>query len=113
MLQAVHRVIDLLDPALDRIFNMDLEEARRRVRSGDPSAIHAIDGSFAIVAAEGINVRLARSMDRPARYFLAKRHEGPALYLADPVATLHQALERDALPTHFPPRYTPTLPPPH
>jgi hypothetical protein len=35
---------------------MDLDEARRRVQSGDPSAVRAIDGSFAIVAAEGINV---------------------------------------------------------
>ena len=28
---------------------------------------------------DGITVRMARSMDRPMRYFLAKRHEGPAL----------------------------------
>jgi asparagine synthase (glutamine-hydrolysing) len=110
MLHSIHRVIDLLDPALNRISNMDLDEARRRVQSGDPSAVRAIDGSFAIVAAEGINVRLARSMDRPARYFLAKRHEGPALYVADRVDTLHQALERDGLESQFHPSYTRMVP---
>ena len=77
MLQPVSRVVDLLDPDLNRISNMTVDEARRRVLSADPAAVRAIDGSFALVAAEGQTVRLARSMDRPMRYFLAKRHEGP------------------------------------
>jgi asparagine synthase (glutamine-hydrolysing) len=113
MLQPINRVIDLLDPALNRIANMDLEEARRHVLDGDPSGVRAIDGSFAIVAAEGINVRMARSMDRPVRYFLAKRHEGPALYVADRVDTLHQALERDGLANQFHPSYTRMVPAHH
>jgi asparagine synthase (glutamine-hydrolysing) len=110
MLQPVSRVVDLLDPGLNRLFNMDQEEARRRVLSGDPSAIRAIDGSFALVASEGITVRLARSMDRPMRYFLAKRHEGPALYVADRIDTLHQALARDGLASQFHPSYTRMVP---
>jgi asparagine synthase (glutamine-hydrolysing) len=113
MLQPITRVIDLLDPALNRISNMDLEQARRRVLDGDPSGVRAIDGSFAIVAAEGINVRLARSMDRPVRHFLAKRHEGPALYVGDRVDTLHQALERDGLANQFHPSYTRMVPAHH
>jgi len=113
MLQPINRVIDLLDPALNRISNMDLEEARRHVLDGDPSGVRAIDGSFAIVAAEGINVRMARSMDRPVRYFLAKRHEGPALYVADRVDTLHRALERDGLANQFHPSYTRMVPAHH
>jgi asparagine synthase (glutamine-hydrolysing) len=112
-MQSIHRVIDLLDPALNRISNMDLEQARRHVQSGDPAAVRAIDGSFAIVAAEDIHVRLARSMDRPVRYFLAKRHEGPALYVADRVDTLHQALERDGLANQFHPSYTRMVPAHH
>src|ERR1700681_4749788 len=113
MQQSIHRVIDLLDPALNRISNMDLEQARRHVQSGDPAAVRAIDGSFAIVPAEDIHVRLARSMDRPVRYFLAKRHEGPALYVADRVDTLHQALERDGLANQFHPSYTRMVPAHH
>ena len=55
MPQSIHRVIDLLDPALNHISNMDLEQARRHVQSGDPAAVRAIDGSFAIVPTEDIH----------------------------------------------------------
>ena len=113
MQRYVSRVVDLLDPSLNIISNMTFDEARRRVLDGDPSAVRAIDGSFAVVASEGITVRLARSMDRPVRYFLAKRHEGPALYVADRIDTLHQALERDGLADQFHPSYTRMVPAHH
>jgi len=110
MLYPISRVVDLLDPELNRIFNMDVEDARARVLTGDPSAVRAIDGSFALVAHEGRTVRLARSMDRPMRYFLAKRHEGPALYVADRIDRLHQALKDDGLAGQFHPTYTRMVP---
>jgi asparagine synthase (glutamine-hydrolysing) len=92
---------------------MTVDEARRRVLSGDPAAVRAIDGSFALVASEGTTVRLARSMDRPMRYFLAKRQEGPALYVADRIDAIHQALERDGLFGQFHPSYTRMVPAHH
>jgi len=110
MLTTISRVVDLLEPDLNRIGNMDLAEARRRVLSGDPAAVRAIDGSFALVAVDGITVRIARSLDRPVRYFLAKRQEGPALYVADRVDTLQRALERDGLGGQFHPSYTRMIP---
>ncbi len=110
MLTTISRVVDLLEPDLNRIGNMEVAEARRRVLSGDPAAVRAIDGSFALVAVDGITVRIARSMDRPVRYFLAKRQEGPALYVADRVDTLHRALERDGLSGQFHPSYTRMIP---
>jgi asparagine synthase (glutamine-hydrolysing) len=110
VLQPVSRVVDLLDPALNRITNVPLDEARRRVQSGDPAAIRGIEGSFAIVALQGITVRLARSLDRPVRYFLAKRHEGPALYVADRIDRLHAALAADGLDRQFHPTYTRMVP---
>jgi len=106
----VSRVVDLLDPSLNTFTNVDLDEARRRVLGGDPALVRAIDGSFALVASEGITVRMARSMDRPLRYFLAKRHEGPALYVADRIDTLHAALEADGLAAQFHPSYTRMVP---
>jgi len=109
----LNRVVDLLDPSLNTFSNITVEEARRRVLCGDPAAVRAIDGSFAIVASEGITVRLARSMDRPMRYFLAKRHEGPALYIADRIDTLHQALASDGLDAQFHPSYTRMVPAHH
>src|SRR5262245_27690859 len=110
MLRPISRVVDLLEPQLNRIHNMDVAEARRRILTGNTSAVRAIDGSFAIVAVDGITVRIARSLDRPVRYFLAKRHEGPALYVADRVDTLHYALDRDGLAAQFHPSYTRMIP---
>jgi asparagine synthase (glutamine-hydrolysing) len=109
-MQPVSRVVDLLDPGLNRISNMTVDQARHRVLSADPAAVRAIDGSFALVAAEGQTVRLARSMDRPMRYFLAKRHEGPALYVADRIDRLHEALAGDGLAGQFHPGYTRMVP---
>ena len=45
----VEDVIDLLDPAVNRIFNMTVEEARERVLHGSPESIREIDGSFALL----------------------------------------------------------------
>ena len=109
----VSRVVDLLDPSLNTFTAISVDEARRRVLSGDAAAIRAIDGSFALVASEGVTVRMARSMDRPLRYFLAKRHEGPALYVADRIDTLHKALAADGLDAQFHPSYTRMAPAHH
>ena len=109
----VSRVVDLLDPSLNTFTEISVDEARRRVLSGDAAAIRAIDGSFALVASEGVTVRMARSMDRPLRYFLAKRHEGPALYVADRIDTLQKALAADGLDAQFHPSYTRMAPAHH
>jgi asparagine synthase (glutamine-hydrolysing) len=110
MYTQLERVIDLLDPAANQLFNVSVDEARRRVLTGDPAAVRAIDGSFALVAVDGRTVRMARSMDRPMRYFLAKRAEGPALYVADRIDTLRGALEHDGLDGQFHPSYTRMIP---
>jgi len=107
----VSRVVDLLDPALNTFTSVSLDEARARLLRGDAAAsVRSIDGSFALVASEGLTVRMARSMDRPLRYFLAKRHEGPALYVADRIDTLHRALVTDGLDAQFHPSYTRMVP---
>jgi asparagine synthase (glutamine-hydrolysing) len=110
MEQYLERVVDLLDPSLNRLYNMTVEEARDRVRSGRPEAVREIDGSFALVAREGKTVRLARSLDRPMRYFLAKRHEGPALFVADRMDTIYAQLQREGLADQFHPSYTRMVP---
>src|SRR5215831_19031684 len=106
----LERVVDLLDPGLNRIHNMTLGEARERVLSGKPAAVREIDGSFALLAREGKKVRMARSMDRPMRYFLAKRHEGPALIIADRIDAIYQQLKIDGLADQFHPSYTRMVP---
>jgi asparagine synthase (glutamine-hydrolysing) len=106
----IDRLVDLLDPRLNRLHGMGVEDARNRVRAGDPAGVRAIDGSFALVTIDGITVRMARSLDRPMRYFLAKRHEGPALFVADRIDTLRQALADAGLDRQFHPSYTRMVP---
>jgi len=113
MLRPVERLVDLLDPRLNRIHNMSLTDARAAVLGGDPAAVRGIDGSFALIAIDGVTVRMARSMDRPMRYFLAKRHEGPALFVADRIDTLRHALEEAGLEQQFHPSYTRMVPAHH
>jgi asparagine synthase (glutamine-hydrolysing) len=110
MHRPIDRLVDLLDPRLNRLHNVDAAEARRRVAAGDAAAVRAIDGSFALVTIDGITVRMARSLDRPMRYFLAKRHEGPALFVADRIDTLKQALAGAGLDGQFHPSYTRMIP---
>src|SRR6266540_565648 len=93
----LHRVIDLTDPSVNRIHNMTIEQARERVARGSPSAIREIDGSFSLVARDGQVVRLARSLDRPLRYFLAKQSEGPALVVSDRIDSIHAFLVSEGL----------------
>lgn len=111
--QYIEKVVDLLDPALNRIHNLTLEAARQRVRSGDPEAVRGIDGSFALLARTGKTVRMARSLDRPMRYFLAKRQEGPALIVADRIDAIHRQLQAEGLAGQFHPSYTRMVPAHH
>jgi asparagine synthase (glutamine-hydrolysing) len=102
----IERVVDLLDPSLNAITNMTVEEARRRVQSGSAQAVREIDGSFALLAKEGKTVRMARSLDRPMRYFLAKREEGPALIVSDRIDSIARWLQEQGFGAQFHPSYT-------
>lgn len=106
----VERVVDLLDPAANRLFNCTVEEARAKVLSGDAAQVAGIDGSFALLARDGKMVRMARSLDRPMRYFLAKRAEGPALIVADRMDAIHAQLVKEGLADQFHPSYTRMVP---
>jgi asparagine synthase (glutamine-hydrolysing) len=106
----LEQVVDLLDPALNRIHNMSLAEARERLLSAKPEAVREIDGSFALLAREGKKVLMARSLDRPMRYFLAKRAEGPALIVADRIDAIHTWLKAEGLDGQFHPSYTRMIP---
>ena len=106
----IERVVDLLDPSLNQIHNMTTEEARQRVLSGKAESVREIDGSFALLARDGKTVRLARSMDRPMRYFLAKRAAGPALIVADRIDAIYNQLKTEGLDGQFHPSYTRMVP---
>jgi asparagine synthase (glutamine-hydrolysing) len=106
----VERVVNLLDPTLNRLRNVSQAEAVERVLSGDAARVAEIDGSFALLARDGKTVRMARSLDRPMRYFLAKRAAGPALIVADRMDSIHAQLELEGLADQFHPSYTRMVP---
>src|SRR5215471_8613276 len=109
----VERVVDLIDPAVQRLYNVSLEEARRRVASGNTGAVGEIDGSFAVVGRDGSAVRMARSLDRPMRYFLAKRSDGPLLVVSDRIDAIRAFMEKEGLAGQFQPTYTRMVPAHH
>ena len=71
--------------------------------SGDPERIRAIDGQFAIVQKRGNLVRMARSIGRPMRYFLAKQADGPCLIVAERIDELHEQLQEGRAGRSIPP----------
>ena len=109
----VERLINLLEPDKNLIFNMSVEEAVDRVGSGDPEQVRAIDGQFALLHREGRRIRMARSIGRPMRYFLAKQSDGPVLIVAERIEQIRQQLERDGLLYQFHPSYTRMVPAHH
>jgi asparagine synthase (glutamine-hydrolysing) len=106
----IDRVVNLMDPAGDIVLNMDAAQARAAVRGGDVEAIRRIRGQFAICQQEGKTIRMARSIGRPMRYFLAKRAEGPALIIAERMSEIIDQLVKEGLADQFHPSYTRMVP---
>ena len=104
--QNVERVIDLTSPEKNVIYNMTHEEAVRILNSGDAEAVRKIDGQFSLVAVEGKTVRMARSIGRPLRYFIAKREAGPSLVIAERIDIIFDYLRKEGLDDQFHPSYT-------
>jgi len=102
----VNRIVDLTDPEKNIIYNMSREEAIELVRSGDTQAVRKIDGQFALIAVEGKTIRMARSIGRPLRFFIAKLKDGPCLILAERIDTIHNYLKKEGLDDQFHPSYT-------
>ena len=110
MHEYIERVIDLTDPNETELLNLSADEARQRMLSGSPESVRDFDGSFALIAKDGKSVKLARSLDRPLRYFLAKQIEGPALIVAHRIDSIQKWLEEQGFGDQFHPYYTRMVP---
>ncbi|MBD3672485.1 MAG: asparagine synthetase B family protein [Planctomycetaceae bacterium] len=108
--QYVERLVDLLDPEQNQILNMTVEDAVQRLSSGDVNQVREIDGHFALLHKEGQTIRMARSLGRPMRYFLAKRSEGPCLVVAERIDEIKDFLKGEGLGDQFHPSYTRMVP---
>jgi asparagine synthase (glutamine-hydrolysing) len=104
--QYVNNVTDLTNPEKNVIYNMTHEEAVNIVRSGDVNAVRSIDGQFSLVSVEGKTIRMARSIGRPIRYFIAKRPAGPELVIAERIDVIFNYLKKEGLDHQFHPSYT-------
>jgi asparagine synthase (glutamine-hydrolysing) len=111
--QYVERVVDLTEAGSNRLYDMSVEQARELLLRGPAEEVRRIRGSFALLAKAGKSVRMARSLDRPMRYFLAKRQEGPALVVASRIDTIHAWLKSEGLDGQFHPSYTRMVPAHH
>jgi asparagine synthase (glutamine-hydrolysing) len=112
-LRPLDRIIDLTNSDLNVLFNITPEAARAAVASGDLATVRGIHGSFALLGVDGQTVRLARSLDRPLRYFIAKRQDGPCLIAADRIDAIQQFLQAEGLAGQFHPSYTRMVPAHH
>ncbi len=92
---------------------MRLDDARRLLLEQPAEAVQSIEGSFALLARSGKTVRMARSLDRPMRYFLAKRSEGPVLIVAPRIDAIYDWLKSEGLDSQFHPSYTRMVPAHH
>jgi asparagine synthase (glutamine-hydrolysing) len=108
--QYVNKVTDLTSPEKNVIYNMTNEEAVDLVRSGDVEKVRMIDGQFSLVSVDGKTIRMARSIGRPIRYFIAKRPAGPELVIAERIDTIYDYLKKEGLDHQFHPSYTRMVP---
>jgi asparagine synthase (glutamine-hydrolysing) len=111
--QYIERVVDLTEPEANQLYRLSLEQAKEIVLHGNAETVGRIAGSFALVTREGKTVKLARSLDRPLRYFLAKRQEGPVLIVAARIDAIYQWLQGEGLEAQFHPSYTRMVPAHH
>ena len=113
MNQPVARVINVIPDESQRLWSGDLDRARRALLAADPGAVLDIAGSFALVAQDRERVLLARSLERPLRYFLAKAADGPVLIVAERIDEIAAELGRHGWSEQFHPSYTRMAPAHH
>jgi asparagine synthase (glutamine-hydrolysing) len=89
---------------------MSHEEAVALLKTGDIEAVRKIDGQFSLVSVDGKTVRMARSIGRPLRYFIAKRMAGPSLIICERIDQIYDYLKKEGLDNQFHPSYTRMVP---
>ena len=108
--QYVSKVVDLTNPEKNVIYNMTHEEAVNIVKSGDVEAVRKIDGQFSLISVDGKTIRMARSIGRPLRYFIAKQQIGPQLVIAERIDVIFDYLKKEGMENQFHPSYTRMVP---
>ncbi len=105
MLHPLADLVDLVPDDRQRLLTLEPAAARALLLER-PQAALELAGSFALTARDGERVVLARSLDRPLRYFLAKQVDGPLLVVAERIDEIAAELGRRGLAEQFHPSYT-------
>ena len=106
----VASVMNLVPAESQNILNMSQSDAEALLAGSTPTAVSEISGSFALVVRSDERVLLARSLDRPLRYFLAKQEAGPLLIIAERIDEIEEKLESLGYSDQFHPSYTRMVP---
>src|SRR3954465_14893480 len=109
----IARVVNLIPDESQRLWSASPDQARNFILAGDVEGVLGLGGSFALLAQEGERIMLARSLDRPMRYFLAKSTDGPVLIVADRIDEIATELARRGWAAQFHPSYTRMVPAHH
>ena len=74
----IERLVNLLDPEANLLLNMSVDEALRRLGSGNPDAVREIDGQFALLH-KGREDDPHGPIDRPSHAVLHRQAAGRAV----------------------------------
>ncbi|HVS16795.1 MAG TPA: asparagine synthase-related protein [Thermoanaerobaculia bacterium] len=111
--QPIARVLDLVPDASQQLWDLTVEQAREILRAESPERVLEVHGSFALTARVEERVLMARSLDRPLRYFLAKESSGPMLVVAERIDQIRDCLAELGYGAQFHPSYTRMVPAHH
>ena len=111
MHKPIAEVINLIPDSSQQLRGISADQARTQMLSADPKQFgESVAGSYALVARDGQRVVLARSLDRPMRYFLAKVIDGPLLIVAERIDQIRDWLLAKGMAAQFHPTYTRMVP---
>ena len=106
----VERLVDLMPPGGNVLLGASDDDLRNALAAGDLEPLRRLRGQWAGLAKVGNVVRMARSIGRPMRFFLAKRTEGPCLVVAERIDAIRDWLRAEGLGDQFHPSYTRMVP---
>lgn len=110
MLEGIERLAGLVDVTATALTNASNNEIRSAVQSCDTKRLENTDGHFAAVVRDGKTVRLARTIGRPLRYFVAKMYHGPYLVAGERMEDLFNWCQEQKIGWQFDPAYTRMVP---
>ena len=110
MLMGVERLVDLTGARESGLTGVSIEQVASAVQSGDVATLARSDGHFAAVGRDGQQIRMARTIGIPLRYFVAKMFHGPFLVVGERIDQIFEWCREQKIGWQFDPAYTRMVP---